>query len=406
MLRWILILSLCLILVPNMVLGNDYQYKTNLSYGDNQRFLGDQNLGNIKYQGLSLYITNPQTRSQLFGFEITDYNNDLDGSSGLVVPEHEFDLGINHQINQRFSLKLATSYARFLGDDPFFSYGLYPSYQYKNNNLEFGHEYDEDGVFYCLMSRINSGQSQLFSALSLEDFEERHGPTVEEAKHHRFGGALRYHLTKDWHLIGGGNYNTDLKKMSWIAGFSNSINFLNRGLNPGIVAIHRVKPDSRYSLAIFTLHGYALNQMVNQVIHEAFFRGSFKRSRIIGGRYMGDPGLGSAHEQVDFATFSVAFSSLSVNIDDNTELMHYDVTSYLSYPGNFGKINRPYIGLTWTRFSDLIYDFRTHSLYDPKQQLWEIKFGGKLKFHGLPDVRINLVVDNTGGIDIKNSVWF
>lgn len=401
----LLICLLCLICLPTLAEETALDYKADFMFGTSPRFIANDDIGDIGHYGLSLYVNNPHTHNQLFGFELTDYNNQIEEDAGLTVPDHQFTMGLHHKFNQQVGLKLATHYETFLGDNPFSSYGLYPYYQGDIGGLELGREYDNEGSFSYLLGNLYRDRHQVLGAVSLEKFEEQHGQSIREDQYSRAGLALRYAVDDDWHLIGGTNYNPNLKKMSWVGGFSHSVNFRDSGINPGLMAIHRIKPNSRYTLAILTLDGKALNQSVNQVIHEAFFRGSFKRSRIIGGRYMGDMVLGSAHEQVDFGTVSIAFSALSVDVGSDSQLMQNDVTGYFSYPGTLGPLTRPYLGFTWAKFSDLIYNPMIHSLDDPEQEYFQLKMGAKIKMNGR-NLRINLTLDDNGGAAIKSSWWF
>jgi hypothetical protein len=403
----IVMLLIAVLLSPSVASGKDLN-KLDLFWGDSPRFLGSEDIGNIGQRGLSFYANNPlNPRSQLFGFELMSYNNDaVDQSTDLILPEHEFALGLNYPVGSSYGIKVAANYQSFLGDDPFFAHGLYPYYKWDGGGLELGREYDVDGDFSYLMGNLKAGEHHILMALSRESFEEGHGPNVNQVEHNRFGGGLRYALIGRWHLIGGANLNpSDGGKVTWLGGVSHSIDYRASGLNPGLVAIHRIKPKSRYSLAIFTLGGKALGDPVNWAIHEAFFRGMFKRSRIIGGRYMGDPGLGSAHEMVDFGIFVVALSSLSIDISQDTELMHYDVSTSLSYPGNWGSLNRPYVGFTWAEYSDLVYDYQTHQLDDPRREYWQIKLGARIKV-AEHDMRFTLGLDNNGGITVKTTKRF
>ena len=405
------------LLLPNMASGDPFKHKADLEIGTVPRLLGNEDIGNISHRGLNFYVDQGKVKlrhgkpdttwTQLFGFELMSYNNDgVDQSRGLILPEHEFALSLKYPPHSPGGIKLAASYQSFLGDDPFFAHGFYPYYKWEDVEVEIGSEYDVDGSFHYLMSNLKMGEYHVLLAISRESFEEGHGPNVNQVEHNRFGGALRYALIGRWHLIGGANINpSDDGKVTWLGGISHSIDYRANGFNPGLVAVLRVKDQSRYSLTIFTLGGKALGSPVTLVIDQALALGMFKRSRIIGGRYMGDPGLGSAHETVDFGVFVVAISSLSIDVSQDTELMHNDVSAYLSYPDNWGSLNRPYMGFTWAEDSDLIYDYQTHQLGDPRREYWQIKLGARVKV-AEHDMRFSLGFDNNGGITVKTTKRF
>lgn len=409
---WCLYYLFIAALLPTTGLGQNYQHKLDLFENSVPRFLGEIEVGNISQHGLRLYVDDARSHHQLFGFEINRYDNDVDPAVGLILLENEFNFGLNYPATSYCDLRIASSYQSFMGDEPFFSYGLYPSYQREQAGLELGHEADPDGNFSYLLGNLRYNQHQVFYAWSRENFSQ-HG-SVEE-HHNRFGGGLRYGI-KNWgHLLGAVNYNFHNDEPSWVMGFSHDIKMTGDFWNPGLMAVHRIKPGSHYTLCIFTLGGRALNEQVNYVLHEAFVRGAWKRSRIIGGRYMGTVGISSAYEQQDFGIISLAYSGLSIKASNQAELTQYDLTGYCTYPGHFGPLVRPYLGLTWADFSDLVFDPATHSLQAPNQNYWEFKVGGKIRLSEHPGpphraqlgyLRVNLALDNRGGVRFKTSFWF
>jgi len=224
-------------------------------------------------------------------------------------------------------------------------------------------------------------------------------------------------------LFAGGNYNLQSSKPTQIFGVAFHADPKVNGLNPAVMAVHRAKSSCKYTLAIFTLFGRTMNKFVIAGIDEAMFEGSLKRSRIIGGKYMGEPGLGNAYEMQDFGLVSIAYSSLRIEAGPGATLIQNDLTGYLTYP----YVNRlgvsPYLGFTWTEFSDLIFNPANYQLDDPRQDYWEIKVGGKFPIrHGeihqpmyhigipqaipLVNMRLNAAFDNHGGVKFKSSFWF
>jgi hypothetical protein len=382
---------------------------------DVQRYISEDRVGSIAAFGLRLYVDNPQTHTQLHGFEYEEFNNQVSASTGLVLPKQRFAYGFCLKVNEHCGFKVAGTQEKYLNDDPFSAFGIYPKYENNWGGIELGYENDQKNTRVSFAQGKIKKFGTIYLAASLEDFEEGHAVIINQ-RHARLGGAYLGTIPKTpFRLFGGGNYNLDLEKPTWIAGISCVADVRSNGLNPAFTVIHRNKPDAKYTLGMLTLWGRTLNEDVTAAIDEAFLQGSMKRSRVIGGKYMGEPGLSNAHEMQDFGKVSIAYSSLDLKAGTEATLISQEVSGYLTCPRNFGRLANPYLGITWTKFTDLIYDPVIHRLNDPAQEYWEFKTGVKVRFRTIEDsrhrnqlgyCRLSLAVDTNGGYRLKSSLWF
>lgn len=421
-----IICVLIAILLPASGLAQKYHYKLDGLTSSGPRYVGDQDVGDVSFTGFDLYVSQMKLRpshrsgapidttwSHLTGIEFRQFYNDIDETSTLVLPETEFNFGLQLQAKQHCSFGVAGTQKTFLNDNPYSSSLFHMKYQRDHGGLELGLQPSSDGSLTYLMGDHDFDTTHRFYySLSRETVETGNGPSINEKTYNRFGGGLRYQLPIDrLHLLFGAGYNPTLEKPSWVFGLSRSIDFGSQGWNPGLMAVHRIKPGSQYTLAILTFGGHALNQHANVGMHEAFYQGLQQTSKIVGGKHMGRTGIGNQYEQRDFGTISLAWSRLMIDISDDVALMQNDFTGYATWPGQVGPIFRPYFGLTVAKFSDLIYDPMLHNLTDPEQDYVEFMLGGKIQLSQQYDkeqgcLRVNLYFRDTGQLGLKTSFWF
>jgi len=394
----------------------ELQYKAVAGLDASPRQVGGEQVGDITAFGLKLFATDPRTHSMLFGFQYKEYDNNVPESAGLALTKHEFAAGVSLQFSRPLSLKVAYTQAEYMNDDPYSAFGLYPCYRGGDRGLDAGLERDLAGTtFTFLQAKLNRGHGTWYGNGSYERFlTTGHGSSAEAESFERIGGGYLYSVPDTrFRLLAGANYNFTEAKPTWIFGASHHTNSGSSGVNPALSVFYRLKPNSRYALGILALWA-DFGQHATLGIHEAALRGGLKRTQIIAGRNMGDPGIGSAYDASDFGLITFAASLMSVDAGDAT-LIENDLTGYATYPGSILGVARPYIGATWVESSDLIYDPSLHSLTDPEQSRTEFKLGAKIPVGTVnPDdrnyetgyLRVELVVNNIGGGSIKFQHWF
>lgn len=398
-------------------------YKLDLFGADVPRFVGSDEIGSIRSGGFRLYAdrlipipgTSKTRPSLLLGIEYQAFDNRLTVPTTLALPQHTFNLGADLPLAGLTGIRLAASSQQYLNDDPYASFGIYPYRRFDTGSAELGFEQDLQHRTWALALGTRTVPfGAVMAGGSLERLPRDRGSTDTEQQG-RIGAALLVsvpHSRID--AFGGGNYCLDDERFVWVGGLSLNANVRGNGIQPSVLIAHRQRPDSRYTLAIATLWGRTLHPQVTRAIHEAFFRGGLKETRVIGGRYMGDPGLGSEHEMVDFGSFAIALSNLEVDAGDAT-LLERDVTAYGTLPWTLGPLMNPVLGVTYGEFSDLIFNPAIHGMDDPDQRYWEFKLGIKV----LTDLdhahdtlreagfaRVWLAIDNGGATRLKVTTWF
>jgi hypothetical protein len=405
-----------MVLISYSSVAAELGYKSSLMFESGPRAVGGEQVGDITSLGLKLFAMDPRTHSMLFGFEYEEYDNDVPESAGLALTKHEFSAGISLQFSQPLSLKVAYSQAEYMGDDPYSAFGLYPCLRGERNGLELGLERDLAGTtFTFAQGKLEQESGTLYGGMSYERFLEGHGSSGDTEFYRRLGGGYLYSVPDTrFRLLAGANYNFTQEKPTWIMGLSHYTDRASQGINPALSVFYRIKPGSQYALGILSLWG-DFGKHATTAIHEASLRGGLKRTQIIAGRNMGDPGIGSAYDANDFGLITFAASLMSVEAGSDATLVENDLTCYATYPHSALGIVRPYIGATWVKSSDLIYNPVRHTLDDPEQSLFEMKVGGKFRVGKTQEndpsfeqgfMRAELVVNNAGGASIEFQHWF
>lgn len=415
MIRRILMAVLTVATVAGAALANPaLTYKVDVFATDMPRFVGDERLGMIRSGGFRLYADDPARHTLLLGIEYDGARNDFDRATTLVVPEHSFNLGADLPMPRLFTgVRLAASGLQYLNDDPFSTFGVYPYRRFGAGTVEFGFEQDQQHRTWEFgLGTLVLPHGELLCGGSLERLPRSRG-SIDTRQVGRLGaGALVSVPFTRLDLFGAGN-SGEGQRPTWMGGLSLNADPRGEGAQPAVLLAYRRKPDTRYTLGIVSLWGRTLNPHVTRVIHEAFFRGGLKETRIIGGRYMGDPGLGSEHEFVDFGGLCVAVSDLAVDAG-SAKLLEREVTAYGTMPWASGRLANPTVGLTYGRFSDLVFNPQTHSMNDPVQEYGEVKLGLKVRLGSdVPNprrqsgyARLWLAADNRGGVRLKGTSWF
>ncbi|MBI3963376.1 MAG: hypothetical protein HY341_00085 [Candidatus Kerfeldbacteria bacterium] len=412
--RFVVRLLIALAMTGVTAADAQYQYKLDTAYQRERRHLGRTDLGDVGSLELRLYVDNPATHTRILGVEFAQYDNAVSAASGIVLPEKEFSFGAMFHATRRCALKVAVTQQTFLNDAPFATFGVYPSYQRQRGALELGFERDQqDATFSYAMGKVATGGIQALYGASLEQYVVEHATVEQYRQPHLGGGVQTTFAARQIHLIGTSSYNTDARRFTWTAGFSRYANLGDAGLNPALIVAYREKPESRYALAILAFWGDSIHKYASTGIHEAFFRGGLKRSRIIGARYFDTPGVGKSYDQQDFGRLTFAASLLTLDAGSTAQLVSNEVTGTLTAPGSVGPIVQPFVAVQWSEFSDLIYDPVQHRLDDPSQRLWKVKVGGKLRFAQRGDprqmlgtTRMSIGLDSQGGSKLQVTSWF
>ncbi len=392
-------------------------YKFDAFATDVPRFIGDGRIGTIRSGGFRLYADDPSRHTLLLGIEYEGLHNDFDRATTLVVPEHSFNLGANLPLPRPLftGVRLAASSLQYRNDEPFSTFGVYPYRRFHAGSAELGFEQDQQhrtwvfglGTFTVPTGELVVGGS--FERLPLE----RGSADTHQVGRAGLGTLVAIPDTR-LDLFGAGNYSPDDERFVWMGGLSFNADLHQQGIQPAGLLAHRRKPGTHYTLGIVTLLGRTLNSRVTRTIHEAFFRGGLKETRIIGGRYMGDPGLGKEHELVDFGGVAVAASNLEVAAGSAT-LLEREVSAYGTLSWSRGPVANPSLGLTYGESSDLVFNPRTHTLDDPVRRYWEVKLALKLPLGAVDPqdhrrqggyARLWLAADNRGGVRFKATSWF
>ena len=395
--------------------ADNYEYKGELTFTNGPREVAGKRVGDIFAGGMSLYVTDPATHSMLFGFQYEEFNNNVPENIGLRLPKQRFAAGFYLPVTRRCSFKVAYTQEDFLNDTPYSTFGLYPQYSRENGSLQIGFERDQQGrAFSFLLGKLDDSRGTWYYSASFERFQEGHAVVITES-YTRVGGGYLYSVPNTrFRLLAGGNYNPVLSKPTWVFGASHYTDRNSFGVNPSLAAFWRIKPASTYGLCIVGLFGQ-FGEHPTTAIHDASIRGAAKDTRLIAGQSMGDPGVGSAYDTNDFGLIVFAVSMLSVDAGPEVTLVENDFTGYATYPREVGPIVRPYIGMTWVRSRDLVYEYALHQLTDPEQTRFELKIGGKFQAgtslatdqnYELGFFRFELMVNNLGGGSISFQRWF
>lgn len=395
--------------------AGEYQYKSVLTVENGPREVGGERVGDIFGGGLSLYVTDPATHSMLFGFQYKEFSNSVPEIVGLQLPKSEFSAGFCLPVSRRCSFKVAYTQQEFLNDQPFSTFGIYPQYSRNNGSVQFGLERDQQGTtFSFLQGKLNNSHGVWYYNASFERFLEGHAVVIDN-NFARVGGGYLYSVPETrFRLLLGGNYNPVLEKTTWVVGASHHADRNATGISPAFAGFYRVKPSSRYALGILALWS-DFGKYPTTAIHDASIRGSLKRTRLIAGQSMGDPGIGSAHDTNDFGLVTFAVSLLTVDAGTDATLYERDFSSYMTHPNTLGPITRPYVGMTWVKSSDLVYNYALHQLTDPEQTRFELKIGGKFHVgtayvkdddYELGYLRCELMINSDGGGRIQIQRWF
>lgn len=397
-----------------------YASRVDFTGQSENRYLGSVPAGNISSFGLDMFVTDPARHSGV-GLEVKQHENALHPGISLVLPEQEFNLGINMPIVRGYGVRAAVTQQTFLNDSPFASFGVYPYYASGDVGIELGTERDQaKSNFVYVAGKWTHGNGTLFSGASSEYYEEQRA-TLEKHQYERTG--LGYLLSVPRPRVQGlvgGNINWSTGKPTWILGFSryalvdtSAKHNMQLGVNPAAHLSFRHKPGTDYALAMLALWGQSINRNATFGINEAFLIGAFKTSRIIGGRNFDTPGIGSSYQMQDYGRVSIAASWLNVQAGTTAQLISRDVSGYATYPGSIGPVVNPFIGVTWTEFSDLVYDPVQHRLDDPVQRYWIFKAGGKIRLADRADkrnqlgyLRLGVEVNTHGAVQGKGTVWF
>ncbi len=406
-------------LLASTAIAEEYQYKLNFHTQSGDRWLGNENIGNITANGLDLFISKATRHSSIgiMAMQYRDYNNSI-SDWRMITPEQEFKLAYSLYPTNSCKLWAAMTQTTYLNDLPFSAQGVYSKYTKDNWGLELGYEGDQQGAVHSRFAYAfryrDFHHGRLLLGIS-QDYVEKQRASIEESNHSHFGSAMLLEVGERLQLFSGANRNTSVGENTWNIGLSWTANTSKFGLNPAGFLHYREKPESKYFLGLFTLWGMALNEHVCTELHGVFFRGGLKQSRIVGNSNYDKPGVGDQHEMQDFGALSIAFSSLEVQAGADAVLMHNDISAYLTFRDDLGLITRPYLGMTWNEFSDLYYDPMQHSLQDPQQDSWEIKVGGKIPVSSidvmdhsreLGHLRINVVWNTKTGSRFATSWWF
>lgn len=385
-------------------------YKFDVDYGNTSRFQGATDVGSIVSWGTYFSATSPQHTSPLT-FSYHAYDNGVAASSGLVLPKTEFALG-STLTSGPYGVRVGATEYTFRNDAPFHGFGVYPYYSGECGNLEVGVESDVQKRDYAfLQAGTPLGIGKLLAGLSEERYTDYGG-----ARHtdERIGAGYLGNLeAASVHVLLSGNYCPDSERPTWTLGFSRYASLGSGTFNPGVMVDWRKKPESSYTLFVLALGGTSLNTHASTNIHQAFFRGSLTRSRLVGNREHDTEVIGSSYEQKDFGWFTIAGSFLSLTVSDDVQLISRDVSTYVTDRHAYGLLRDPYLGITWTEFTDIVFSPAAHGLDDPMQRYWEFKAGVKLRLHERPDranllgeLRVNAKVDTNGGWAFRSTTWF
>ncbi len=366
-----------------------YLYRFETAGNSLDRFLGDERVGDIRAGSFRIDISDTN-RVHCLSLEYENFDNRVPLESGLELSEEKFSIGLDHSVGQGCHLVLAGNMFSYNLSDPYWAFGVYPNREWssriktlgdmdvRKHKIAVGLERDNEtsSLAYGYL-RWYPTQLGIFLGASNEKFISE-GHAKHTYQYDRVGiAAIMISGDLRNHYFVGSAYNCETERAAWMTGYARIAKLRDRGINPAMLIALRQKPESFYTLGIATLWGRTINDYVAPGIFESFYRGSLNQSRVVRNRDFNTVGVGNAYDAQDFGRVSLTGTYMDIEAAE-TNMVAFEYALYGTWPGSFGSLTRPYLGLAYSGETDLIFDYRSFRMIDPDREWYTLYLGGKL----------------------------